>query len=136
MKKMENRKSFLIITNELPIDNSGGANIRNFHLVKELSKYYDITLLTTFPNKNNIKYLKDFEDICEVVTINSLFNNFFYKKIILKRGLKKILKTKKFDYIQVEHSEFGNILQGIKNNSIKKLVEVIKNNIFLLAWLW
>ena len=116
---MEIKKSFLIITNELPVDNSGGANIRNFEMVRWLSKFYNVTLLTSIADDYQKKHLKDFENICEVIVAPFLFNK--YKVFILKKSLKKLLKKKSFDFIQVEHSEFGKVLKGIKTNSIKIL---------------
>ena len=64
---MAAKKSILIITNELPLANSGGAKMRNFHLAKELAKYYQVTLLTCVARRERRKSPEDLREFCEVV---------------------------------------------------------------------
>ncbi|MEI7810117.1 MAG: glycosyltransferase family 4 protein [bacterium] len=118
---MDDKKSFLIITNELPINNTGGANIRNFFFIKELSKYYNVTLLSFVGKKDKAQSLSDLENICEVIIIPSFFGSYLFKIFLLRRNLKKILLKRNFNYIQVEHSEFGDVLNGVKTDSMKIL---------------
>jgi len=137
-----NKKSLLIVYNQdLPMPTKG-PHIRVFYFLKQLAKIYDVTLLTVSTN-NNTKDLRQIKKYCELITINPDKTNRFTKDILnikkkfllknkphlirafdlknslLKRELKRLLKKRRFDYIQVEHSYLGQILRKIKTDSIK-----------------
>ncbi len=143
-------KKYLFITNQIPDTNNGG-NIRNFYLIKELSKYYDITLLTIPIERKGTFKEWEIKKYCEMIIAplyiedflgKNIFLFFFYftyaiwlkvlrnlmpnlKKdhnyhvFVLKESLKELLKNKKFDYIQVEHSFLGDVLKDIHDPSYK-----------------
>ena len=151
---MAAKKSILIITNELPLANSGGAKIRNFHLAKELAKYYQVTLLTCVARRERRKSPGDLREFCEVVRANyrpeEVFRRDFwgwplyfyqglqalsaklvrsaqssreysYQIFALRRSLRRLIKNRHFDFIQVEHSEFGAVLEGVSTSAIRIL---------------
>ena len=63
-------KSVLIVYNEIPYPLTHGGNIRVYYLLKELSRNYNITLLT----------LRNKPGYCNVVFAPCFLNEFFRKK--------------------------------------------------------
>ena len=61
-----NRKTILVLTSRFPYPVVGGDRLRIFQICKELSKSYDITLLTFCENRKEMKY---------VVPNDKVFNN-------------------------------------------------------------
>lgn len=147
------KKSILIIHNEIPYPLTNGGNIRVFHLIKELSKYYKINLLT-IPKERGYFNLNELKKYCNptVATYfveefikepkfiqyfikalyfkiervispfkSRLLKNHNYQTFCLRKELKNILRKKDFDYIQVEHSYLGYILNDI-NTKAKKIL--------------
>ena len=85
-------KSMLIIYNELPYPLTFGGNIRVFHLLKELSKYYNVTLLTLL-NKRNYLVSSKLKKFCNVIIAPCFVEEFlskpsfifyFFKSLYLK----------------------------------------------------
>lgn len=150
--------SILIIYNEIPNKKLNGGTIRVFYLLRELSHYHDITLLTIPASRvgkqnstnGHLKFCKEvilaprfaeqFLFVSPLEFFRFLWNNFYYifllyfsskEKIVkehylqvyyLKRELKKILKQKSFDYVQVENAYLGEILSDL-NGEFRRIVD-------------
>src|SRR4030043_1080294 len=74
----ENRKQILMVFNEIPYPPVHGGSLRVLNLLKELSKYYEVTLLT-LPNKRGNFDLKELEKVCKVILAPCFVEEFFKK---------------------------------------------------------
>lgn len=114
-------KSMLIIYNEIPLPTIHGGNIRTWHLIKELSRYYNLTLLT-LKNKRNYEIPKELLDYCNVIIAPSFIEDFFRESIL--RFPKYLINT--FYLKMIRSLPFGNQLLKKHNYSIFCLKKALK----------
>ena len=150
---MRFKKKILVIFNEIPCPLIHGGNIRVYHLLKELSKYYDVNLLA-LPSKRGHIDLSELKKFCKVIIAPCFIEEFFgkpsfflyfikavyfkferllspfksklllnhnYQTFCLNKMLKKILKKENFEYIEVEHSYLGYVIENINTKAVKIL---------------
>ena len=108
-------KKILLITNRLPYPPIGGDKLKNYNLIKILSKYYDVYLLTVTDEKldnNSKKFLEKYTKYYKIFTkpkykfffnlFKSIFNkrplqvNYFYFKDV-KNYIEKLIKKENID---------------------------------------
>jgi polysaccharide biosynthesis protein PslH len=136
------RLRILFLSAFFPSPSADSAGVLDvYHIIKELAKRHDITLLS-FATNNDLKYLPHLKQIChEVITVRSpalpgTFNAYLFTGISLfspypaialmtqSREMKNILIKKlsenNFDLIQVEFTQMAHYIDQIK---------IISNNI-------
>jgi len=76
-------KSILVVYNEIPYHLSHGGNIRVFYLLKELSRYYDVTLLALL-NKRGYPIPVALKKLCNVIIAPCFVEDFLRNKGFLR----------------------------------------------------
>jgi glycosyltransferase involved in cell wall biosynthesis len=120
------RKSLLIASPTFPYPLVAGGKIRIYNIIKELSKYFDITLVSLIEaNENTEGNMASLEKYCKIKTVQirqdriaqalRLTRYLFHwlggtpAEILVKRSYRlrktvsRILKHSTFDYVQIEY---------------------------------
>ncbi len=111
----------LMLTPYLPYPPSSGGQIRSYNLIKQLSKYHEITLCSLIKFDSEEKYINGLKPFCKNIhvfkrakkpwTISNIFNTGFsaFPFLVIrnfskeqKTALESIIKSEKFDLIHAE----------------------------------
>lgn len=140
--------NILFLTTRLPYPPDSGAKIRDFNLIKEISKRHNVALISFIENKRekmNLEFLKPYCKSVEVVKergkINlfiSIFISFFTKKpfTIAKfysmrmRNKIKLVLNNKYDLIHCSHLHMAQYVENLKN--IPKILDEHNVEFFLI----
>jgi glycosyltransferase involved in cell wall biosynthesis len=123
-------KHIVIIYNEDPFARDFGGNLRVRHLIKELSKHMKVSLINLpAPTAKQPKQLsfkayldKTIRKILNLVNNKpQTVNRHYYQIPKLNNKIQKFLKQNQVDFIQVEHSYFGEVLDHNDNRYFKIL---------------
>jgi glycosyltransferase involved in cell wall biosynthesis len=124
------RKHIVIVYNEDPFSRDFGGNLRVRHLINELSKHMKVSLVSLpspiiKPVKSkSFKYYIDRWIRTLLSKLNrkpETVNRHYYQIPKLNKKLQKFLRQNNVDFIQVEHSYFGEVLNNIDEKYAKIL---------------
>ncbi len=133
----------LFITLGLPHSRSSGARIRDFNVIKQCSRHHSVLLLSLLEFASEKQYLPEIGSYCELVdTVVSRrrsyreqiaaiakcyitrrplgFYNFYYQEMSDK--IRSLIKTRKVDIVQIEHSFLAPYTGDILNESAPKKI--------------
>lgn len=141
--------NILFLTTKLPYPPDSGAKIRDFNLIKEISKRHNITLISFIQNEKenmNLEFLRPYCKSIEIVKEKGKVNLFisaiislFTKKPFtiakfysfrMKQKIKTILNNNKFDLIHCSHLHMAQYIENIKN--IPRILDEHNVEVFLI----
>jgi len=120
------KKSFLWLLPYFPYPAITGGNVRIYNLIKYLSNYYDINLLSFTDQEIKNSYISHLENFCKKVIVVKrkiyegnlplIFQHYYTPEMV--RELKKFLKDK-FDFIQIDF-----LIMGYYAKLLKELTSI------------
>ena len=117
----------LILCRDLPLPMDSGEKIRCHHVIKELAKHHEVTLLTLAAKDSNIRYIQETQKICQYVylvdykfskniaAIKTLFSSLpwdviaYYDKE-MKSKLNELMDFQKYDLVWVNFLAMANYI--------------------------
>lgn len=143
----------LFVTPQIPLPNVGrcGAAVKNFYLIKRLSSWHEIQILTLIDGKHQTKLLDGLAPYCKKICCIKKRERSFRQRLIqaissnkpdlqtrimspeLEDGFRTIVERDNFDIIQIEGLELSDLLLKLNNSSAKKVLDE-HNAEYVLAW--
>ncbi len=141
--------NILFLTTKFPYPPDSGAKIRDFNLIKEVSKEHDISLISFIQDegeKRNLEFLRPYCKSIEVVRergrINlfaGIFISLFTRKPFtiakfysfkMKQKIKAILSSDEFDLIHCSHLHMAQYVENIRG--VPKILDEHNIEFFLI----
>ena len=126
--------NILYITPRLPYPLDTGAKIRTFHLIKNVSKFHSVTLLSFYEKQEELDYIPKLQEYCkEIIPILNRSTHGIhllgrlalslidtlpfcvakYTSESMRYELERLLKGRKFDVVHFDHLHMGQYLSSI-----------------------
>ncbi len=127
--KSIDRKKILFVAARLPYPTTEGHQIRTFGVLKQLSKYFDVHLISILREEDSLESSSPLYDLCESVDV-SLFKDSFVNKAI-SVGL-SLLRQNPIVVERYRSVELGNLF---KDKITEYSPDIVHFDLLTLAWL-
>lgn len=140
--------NILFVTYGLPYPLNSGSRIREFNLIRNISRHHSVSLLSLLESKDEIRHIPELEKYCDSVDVvlmtqrspgeklTGIFRGllagrpiathpFYYSELADK--IRKVVFNSDFDVVQIEHSFLAPYIKALPENSKCRKIFSLQN---------